>query len=273
MTIPANPTLVSITTEALNMAGYANPTAVQLTRAALWIEEIKNDIWNKALINGDTRLKTLQTSNIQISVDNQSAYAMPSDFDEEILVELLDGAHTGTAQSGAATSITLASDEDITEAEILGSGILITGDTGKGGFRQAISYNTTSKVVGINSAWATNPDSTSEYLIVNKYYKLGERNITEMTEDRVSPGRPYYFHKVNDGETTNIYFERPCDKATYGIRVRYYANMQHVDLDTSTSAVIGLIYKNWKSVLTQGVLYKVLKDFNDQRYLVERDIF
>ena len=62
MSIPNNPTGSSIVTEALNKAGIGTPSADELTRAEdLWLEEIKNDIYNAAKRNGSVRFKTLQT--------------------------------------------------------------------------------------------------------------------------------------------------------------------------------------------------------------------
>lgn len=266
MAAPTNPTGTSIVTEAMKRGGYSSPTAAQLTRAEdEWLEEVKDDIVTRSFRDGNTRLKTLQNVDVQISIDNQSYVAVPSDFDEEIKIEVLDGSETGTATAGANTTITLAADEDITQANAEGAYLLITGGTGANGLRQILSYDTTTKVATVDSAWGTNPDNTSTYLVVDTFNELEEQNITEMEEGRTSPGLPEYFHKVNEGVNERIYFDRPFDKGTYGVRITYFANIRKVDL-TEGSTLISKIYQNWESALKQGVYVKTLEDDNDSAH-------
>lgn len=267
MSLPANPTAIIIVTEALNRAGEVNPTNSRLTRAkAVWLEEAKNEIWQTTLKNGDTRLKTLQTSDIQISTLGNSKYDFPSDFDEEMSVEVLDGTHTGTAQAGANTTITLESGEDIAEDTIKGQYILITSGTGVNGLRQCTAYNTTTLVATADSAWDTDPDATSVYLVVDKFYTLDEGHIDDLNSavTRTTRSRPTEFHKIHEGVNVRFIFDYPPDKSTYGIRVRYYANIGKVDL-VEGSTLISAIYLNWYSVLIQGVYAKVLEDKADER--------
>jgi hypothetical protein len=271
MATPTNPTGTSICTEALKKAGYNDPatnyTSLLTRTEDEFLEEIKDDIWNTAEFNGNTRLKTLQTIAVQISVDNQSEYSAPSDFDEEQEIEILDGTHTGTAQAGANTTITLESGEDMSQADAEGAYILITGGTGVNGLKQIIFYDTSTEIVTVESAWDTNPDNTSTYLIVQTFNKLKESNIVEMVASRTSPARPTMFYKVNEGLTTKFIFNTPCDKATYGIRTRYYANIHEIDL-VEGATLISKIFKNWRSVLTQGVYMKILEDKSDSDHAV-----
>lgn len=271
MATPTNPTGTSICTEALKKAGYDDPAtnfASLLTRAEdEFLEEIKDDIWNTAEFNGNTRLKTLQSIDVQISVDNQSEYSAPTDFDEEQEIEILDGTHTGTAQAGDNTTITLESGEDISQVDAEGAYLLVTGGTGVNGLKQIVSYDTATLIATVESAWATNPDNTSTYLVVKTFNKLTESNITELAASRTSPAPPTTFHKVNEGLTTKIIFNTPCDKATYGIRIRYYANIHEIDL-VEGSTLISKIFKNWRAVLAQGVFMKILEDNSDSDHTV-----
>ena len=271
MATPTNPTGTSICTEALKRAGYLDPAtnySALLTRSEdEWLEEIKDDIWNTAELNGDTRLKTLQTIAVQISVDNQGEYSAPTDFDEEQIIEILDGAHTGTAQAGANTTMTLESGEDISQVDAEGAYLLITGGTGVNGLRQITSYDTSTEIATVASAWDTNPDNTSTYLVVNSFTALREMHVTEMPSSRTSPAKPTMFYKVNEGLTTKFVFNTPCDKATYGIRTRYYANIHEVDL-VEGSTLISKVFKNWRSVLTEGVYMKALEDKSDSDHAV-----
>lgn len=273
MTLPTVPTKTSIVTEALKMAGYSSPTADEIARAGdEWLEEVKGEIWSRAFANGNTRLRTLLTSNIQISVANKSEYGFPSDFDEELLIEVLDGKHTGTAQSSTNTTITLAADEDVSQKDAEGRYILITGGTGKTQLRQITAYNPTTKVATVDSSWGTAPDNTSTYLIVDRFYPIDEKNITELGINRVVPGRPTFYHRVNEGMSEKLIFDRPFDKSTYGIRIRYFANIHKIDL-TEGNTLISRIYQNWHHVLKQGVLVKALKNDDDDKYPIEKGIF
>lgn len=70
---------------------------------------------------------------------------------------------TGTAQSGGASSITLAVGASATNDYYNNLYVVITGGTGSGQVRRVSDYNGTTKVVTTTAAWATNPDNTSTY--------------------------------------------------------------------------------------------------------------
>lgn len=72
---------------------------------------------------------------------------------------------SGTAQSGGASTITLASGEDALDGIYRDMTISITSGTGAGQGKIISSYNGTTKVVTANSAWSTQPDNTSVYAI------------------------------------------------------------------------------------------------------------
>lgn len=268
MAAPTNPTATSIVTEAYNKVGIDSPTSAQLTRAKdHFLEEIKNDIWIRAGRSGNTRIKSLQTSDVQISVVGQSKYDFPSDFDEEITISILDGDHTGTAQAGASTTITLESGEDAGESDVEGKYILITSGTGVNGLRQCVDYNTSTLVATVASEWDTTPDSTSTYLIVNQTTELEEDNVLSMGglgNSTFSKGKPTTFMKISEGVNERMVFDIPCDLATYGILLRYYANLNKVDL-TEGSTLISKLYLNWREPLVMGVAWKIALDDDDDK--------
>ena len=76
---------------------------------------------------------------------------------------------TGTAQAGAATTITLASGDSATDDIYNGLKIIITSGTGAmtagSEVRTITDYDDTTKIATVNSSWATNPDATSVYEI------------------------------------------------------------------------------------------------------------
>ena len=74
--------------------------------------------------------------------------------------------HSGTAQAGAAGSITLASSASATDDLYKGMIVKIYGATGSGQARTITAYNGTTKVATMAWNWITNPDSSSTYAIV-----------------------------------------------------------------------------------------------------------
>jgi hypothetical protein len=78
----------------------------------------------------------------------------------------------GTAAAGAATTITLGTAfsgypaASATSSVYNGARILITGGTGIGQERVITAYNGGTKVATVDTAWTTNPDATSKYVIL-----------------------------------------------------------------------------------------------------------
>lgn len=251
------PTAVSIVTEGMKAAGMRTLSASDISRARdEWLQEIFNDIWMSFESSGNTRLKTLQTTAIAIGVDNQRQYDLPVDFDEELVVNILDGDDTGTSQGGTSSTVTLESGEDISQSDAEGRYILMTGGTSKGQYRQCVSYNTTSLAATIDRNWddGKTPAGGDTYLVVKQHHLIEEIGISELDEilEPTVPGLPTTFAKFGD----QFFFERPLDKATYGLRLRYYANIHKLDLAESSSALITKIYTNWQQVLKTGIKMK-----------------
>lgn len=74
--------------------------------------------------------------------------------------------HFGTAQAGAATTITLAASASATSSLYNGEIIKLYGGTGAGQTRTITAYNGATKVATVDRAWITNPDNTSTYSIL-----------------------------------------------------------------------------------------------------------
>jgi hypothetical protein len=75
--------------------------------------------------------------------------------------------HTGTAQAGAAGSITLDAGASATDDLYKHLRVSITSGTGSGQSRAINGYNGTTKVATVINNWATNPDATSGFEIVS----------------------------------------------------------------------------------------------------------
>lgn len=72
----------------------------------------------------------------------------------------------GTAQAGAASTITLAASESAVDHTLEGAIVRITGGTGPGQIRLVTGYVGSTKVATVSRAWATNPDNTSTYELI-----------------------------------------------------------------------------------------------------------
>ncbi len=276
MTVPAAPTLDDICAEGLKKSGYAAGTSQYTTMLArantTWIEEIKNDIYTMS-----KELKTLQKTYPHITVPNRSRYIMPSDYQSNLKFTLLDGTHYGTAQAGAATSITLQADEDIAEADILGKSIVLTGGTGANQIAQVTAYSTTTKIATIYSetitgAWTINPGATSTYLICDEVDDLTYRSISEadLAYD-TQRGEPTAYI-LSENETYGEFklwpspYRDDTGQTVFVVLQRYYANIMLLD---SAGALMSLLYRRWRNTFVQGMFYKALQHKDDDRTSAE----
>jgi len=73
---------------------------------------------------------------------------------------------SGTAQAGAAYSITLAAGEPITDHLYNRNLLVILAGTGTGQTRTIVDYDGTTKIAVVDRNWWINPDATSEYTII-----------------------------------------------------------------------------------------------------------
>lgn len=74
--------------------------------------------------------------------------------------------HTGTAQAGAASSITLTAGASAVTDFYKGALVRLTGGTGAGQRRFCTAYNGTTKVATVDTAWAVTPDNTTTYEVL-----------------------------------------------------------------------------------------------------------
>ncbi len=114
--------------------------------------------------NGNTRRATVD-ANWATNPDNTSVYII------ETLIQSLTGGsdslmHRGTAQAGAAATITLANDASDEDDYYNDATIEIMGGTASGQIRTINDYVGANKVATVSENWDTNPDNTSEYRII-----------------------------------------------------------------------------------------------------------
>lgn len=78
----------------------------------------------------------------------------------------LQTVRSNTAQAGGSTTITLDASASSTNNYYNNQLCYLTGGTGVGQSRFITAYNGTTKVATVNSAWATNPDNTTTFAII-----------------------------------------------------------------------------------------------------------
>ena len=120
------------------IAGYS-PAAVDIT------SDLTIDVTNWNVYNG-RHLRCNSSSAITITVDDTPA--------------------GGTAQSGAASTITLEGTDTALDGEYAWQTVLITSGTGSGQERIIKSYVSSTKVATVETDWTTAPDSSSVYEIL-----------------------------------------------------------------------------------------------------------
>lgn len=141
-TAVATPTTAGVPSVALTAIGLD-----AIGQAATGMVEIAKAVWDRVL--------TGATHNISNSAGKR--------------VRQIDAAfevHSGTAQAGAATTITLDAGASATDDIYRGDRIIIVAGTGVGEHDICISYNGTTKVATVAETWVITPDATSEFILV-----------------------------------------------------------------------------------------------------------
>ena len=268
----ANPTALTATTitnEAFYKCGIANPSTAQKTRATTYfLEEVKDDIWTRQYPDGSAvRYAVLENISVDITTVGINRIATPTDLDELISVSFLNGTHTGTAQAGAASTITLEDGEDAGETEVVGNYILVTGGTGENGLRQVSAYDTDTYVATVSPNWATNPSSDSTYRIITSVNELSRESFLEMGPlgNSFATSDPSAFSLIREGVNSYILLDRPPDASTYGILFKYYSNIHLIDTSEG-STIMTELYVRWMNALVYGCAWKIAEDEDDSKY-------
>lgn len=266
MSVPAAPTIASIVTEALKRGGRVTPSATDITNATEHqFREVKADIMLLCPTHPDLEITTTSSTTI-----GQQRYALPADCNIPVSLNLLTGPedYAGTAQAGAATTITLASTFPAQDDEILGYYILITDGTGVDQYREIVDYVSSTKVATVDLAWTTNPDNTSVYLVVTRSKFLWQRDIhTDHDQYHLFNGRGEPFQASQFSNDFNLY---PIPDRVYGLLFRYFVDLDQ--LDDADDVFLNLL-RVWRSVWIQGVAVKTMQRYDEDRYPQELQVY
>ncbi len=120
--------------------------------------------WNGTVVTGGNIVDTL-TQLHRVELNNTSGTLDSSEIGTDLRTILLKNADAGTAQAGAATSITLRAGASATNDFYVGNVVYLISSTGAGQSRQIVDYDGTTKVATVDSGWVTNPSVTSVYVV------------------------------------------------------------------------------------------------------------
>jgi len=152
-------------------------------------------------------VKTLPTDDGSSQWAVQQA-AVPGDIQ---VIEVTNGganyrANSGTAQTGDATSITLATSASSVGGFYVGCDVYISLGTGAGQIRRIVGYNGTTKVAFVSPSWSTPPDNTSVYTVAPAVVITGDgadyKGISVVSNNSIQavttldPGHNYTFADV-----------------------------------------------------------------------------
>lgn len=258
MAIPLTPTLEEICRRALRGAGQPAPSQGMIQEAMNYqFMEVKNEI--KLL--ADTH-PLLLTKEVQVTTKGVRSQAQPTKAGGVKSILLLDGPDTwrGTAQAGAAGTITLASTFSEEEDTLIGLMIFTLSGTGSLQYRHITAYNDTTKVLSISPNWTTTPSSDTTYVIVN-YQNEIHNTTTQLLnyEDYSFAGKGLPTCAAISGET--LWFNVSPDKI-YPLMWTYYLDLDQLDED---DALHDKILREWRSVITQGIMAHSAVIYDDNR--------
>ena len=260
MTVPADPTLTDICTTALQRGGQYNPSSTQITIAETeFIQEVKVDIMRIAANH-----RFLQQRYTTPTIRGLQHYALPTDHSRTLNIVMLDGPDEwrGTATAGASTTITLGFATPETDDNLCGKYIILTGGTGSGQYRQILSYNPATQLTTIDTAWTTNPDNTTTYLVALEDKTLWPHNFEDTPDyypiqqfvDR--PRRASIFNQ-------EFYIYPTPDKSTYGLLMNYLVDLTKVD---EAGSLFSQLLRVWRPLWIQGIACYTMQRYDDERF-------
>lgn len=268
MAIPTQPTASTIATEAFQLYARRNPTSAEITRVTEYgIELVKSDIMDRG-----SNWDFLRTVSYQPITQYISTYQSPTDYKKLISVRLLKGTRSGTAQTGAATTLTLAS-TDSGGAETAGKWILITGGTGANQALQCKMYVSATKVATMETSWTTTPDNTSTYLVVDTFEDLDLHTVYDRSFV-TNPGRqgqPHSVFHLADATEGDLVLDCSPSLTTYALELSYYADLLKMDTDTSTNPRYARVLRLLNGLFIQGVYTWLCQQ--DARYQIQRPLY
>jgi hypothetical protein len=274
MSIPADPTVTSLITDALRHAGVPTPTTGQVTEFMNeGFQTVKTDLWLAC-----TRDKLLETTVMVILPVGSGQIDTPADFDHEILLDVFSCAASMafTATAGAATTMTAPATFSADISSIRGVYLFTTGGTGLGQYRQITNYDDTTKVLTITPAWTVNPGATTTAFIGHLRRRLVLDDPTGWASSLRYPnqGYPARYKLVGSSplntDTPAIEISPVPDTANYALLLTYGPNITR--LDEAGSLFVKHIRER-RSLWAQGAVTQAMRRYDEERYPSEYSLW
>jgi len=259
MALPVAPTLDTIVTEALKKCGAMEYYVRAKTE---WADEIQRELLNLK------NWKALEETSVLVPTKDLQTLSLPSDYANYIKLTLYTGnkesgnVGVGTAQAGAAGSITLSASETITQDDAEGKLIFTLSGTGSAQFSRITGYTVGTKIAVVNPNWIVNPANGTVYMVPMSERVLGYIPW-EDAELHVPEGSPKMF-TVYEGV---LYLDVVPEVQFYACVLDYYMDLNLVDLTSSKRTAI---YREWRDVLEAGITARAYLEKGDPR---ARDAF
>ena len=264
MSVPSDPTTLSACGHAARMAGLRNATSISYavyTYGPDWLESVKGQLWQASpndKLNETTSVLVTTVGSRVLSV------GLPSDFDHEVRLRAFDGGSDdrGAFQAAYSGSVQLWSNFSAVASDSLGRYVFTVAGTGAGQYRSIATYNDSTKMATLDSAFTTTPTATTTGVVASRWWDL---NKAELTQGIVSAGRPERYRMI--GTTTEV--EPPSDML-YPVLLFYGANLTRLN-DSSYTFVRHLRerYAYW----VQGLKVEAMNQFDDDRYVPQFEIW
>lgn len=130
----------------------------------------------------------------------------------DVVVEQAVAELTGTAQAGAAETVTLPAAASAVDDYYVGMVVRLTSGTGANQARQIIRYSGTTKVATVNRVWTTNPDATSGVRVAKGIL------FDKLPSEILTVQRPWFEAAANGpGGATKILHEKAFVKNTNAV--------------------------------------------------------
>jgi hypothetical protein len=237
-------------------AGILNVSFGQVSNMqARGFQDVKTELWDASRVD-----LFLVTETVVLVTTGTSAFALPPDFDHEGTLTVFDGGDgwRGRAQTGNTQALTLDAADSAADDTYIGDYLFLLAGTGSGQYNQITDNTNATKIVSLTHAWATTPDSTTDYLIAQWSWTLTRYGDTLPV---VRKYRPSVYRLI--GGTLTV--EPPPDKI-YPILMSYTPNLTMMD-------EVGARFLAWLkqrvSLVKQGIKVQTMLLFDDDRYPIE----
>ena len=254
MAIPTTPTWTATISAAMVSAGRLNVSFTEVSNmSARGAQDVKTELWAASRYDA-----LLATETVVLVSTGTSAFALPPDYDHETAITIFDSTLRDRAQSGTATSLTMSADDPASDGDYIGAYIFLLANTGSGQYNQITQNISATKVLSLTHAWATTPDSTTDYLVAQWSWALtryGDKLPIALKY------RPSTYRIV--GQALTLY---PPPDRLYPCLLTYSPNLTMVD---ETRAIFLAWLKQRVALVKQGVKVQTMLVNDDDRYPAE----